>query len=126
MPGPGSSDPATARVPTVDLNLLRTFIAVYRASSFTAAAHGLGLSQPTVTAQIRALEQHTGRQLFTRLARGVEPTAFGHELAGRVTTPLDTLAAIDDSEALGGSAAPVRLAGPAALLGARVLPALAE
>lgn len=124
MSGSVTRNPATG-VPSVDLNLLRTFVAVYRVRSFTAAAHSLGLSQPTVTAQIRALEQHTGRQLFTRLARGVEPTAFGHELAGRVAAPLDTLTAIDSSEALGGRAAPVRLAGPSALLSARVLPALA-
>ena len=37
----------------LDLTLLRTFLAVHRAGSFTAAARLLGLSQPTVTTQIR-------------------------------------------------------------------------
>ncbi|NEB03541.1 LysR family transcriptional regulator [Streptomyces sp. SID13726] len=104
-----------------DLNLLRTFLAVYRTGSFTAAAPGLGLSQPTVTAQIRTLEQQTGRDLFTRLPRGVEPTPYAHELAGQLAGPLDALAGL---EGTGAVAAPVHLAGPSELLCVRVLPAL--
>ncbi|MEU9454105.1 LysR family transcriptional regulator [Streptomyces sp. NPDC048277] len=108
-----------------DLNLLRTFLAVYRSGSFTAAAPLLGLSQPTVTAQIRSLEQQTGRELFTRLPRGVEPTPLADELAGRVAAPLDALATLDGgSGPLAGQTAPVHLAGPSELLCVRVLPAL--
>jgi DNA-binding transcriptional LysR family regulator len=107
--------------PHADLNLLRTFLAVYRSGSFTAAAPSLGLSQPTVTAQIRTLEQQTGRDLFTRLPRGVEPTPYAHELAGQIAAPLDALAGLGDS---GNVAAPVHLAGPSELLCVRVLPAL--
>lgn len=110
-----------------DLNLLRTFLAVYRSGSFTAAAPLLGLSQPTVTAQIRALEQQTGRELFTRLPRGVEPMPLAHELAGQVSGPLDALAAVEAGGGpLSGHTAPVRLAGPSELLCVRVLPALAS
>lgn len=104
-----------------DLNLLRTFLAVYRAGTFTAAAPALGLSQPTVTAQIRTLEQQVGRELFTRLPRGVEPMPYAHELAGQIAGPLDALAVLEDS---GAAAAPVHLAGPSELLCVRVLPAL--
>jgi DNA-binding transcriptional LysR family regulator len=112
--------------PHVDLNLLRTFLAVYRSGSFTAAAPLLGLSQPTVTAQIRSLEQQTGRELFTRLPRGAEPTPLAHDLADQVAGPLDALAALEGrSTVLGGQAAPVHLAGPSELLCTRVLPALA-
>lgn len=109
----------------LDLNLLRTFLCVYRVGSLTGAAPGLGLSQPTVTAQVRALEERLGRQLFERLARGVQPTAFAHELAARVATPLDQLAGLDDDGPLGVRVAPVHLAGPSELLCTRVLPALA-
>ncbi|GGR52973.1 LysR family transcriptional regulator [Streptomyces aurantiogriseus] len=108
-----------------DLNLLRTFLAVYRSGSFTAAAPLLGLSQPTVTAQIRTLEHQTGRELFTRLPRGVEPTPPAHELARQVAAPLDALAALEGGGPLAGQTAPVRLAGPSELLCVRVLPALA-
>nr|WP_308113623.1 LysR family transcriptional regulator [Kineosporia corallincola] len=118
------NDVAPPRGP-LDLNLLRTFLAVYRAGSFTTAAARLGLSQPTVTAQIRALEQQTTRPLFTRLPRGTEPTAFAHELAARVTLPLDALAGVGDADRLESRPSPVHLAGPSELLCTRVLPALA-
>ncbi|WP_055413969.1 MULTISPECIES: LysR family transcriptional regulator [Streptomyces] len=123
----GEEDTDGRQIPSpADLNLLRTFLAVYRSGSFTAAAPLLGLSQPTVTAQIRTLEQQTGRELFTRLPRGVEPTPFAHELAGRVSGPLDALASLDGgSGMLTGAASPVHLAGPSELLCTRVLPALA-
>ncbi|MFF4253850.1 LysR family transcriptional regulator [Streptomyces sp. NPDC001663] len=107
--------------PHADLNLLRTFLAVYRSGSFTAAAPRLALSQPTVTAQIRTLEQQTGRELFTRLPRGVDPTPYAHELAGQIAGPLDALAGMEDA---GSVAAPVHLAGPSELLCVRVLPSL--
>ncbi|MFJ6948126.1 LysR family transcriptional regulator, partial [Streptomyces wuyuanensis] len=79
--------------PHADLNLLRTFLAVYRSGSFTAAAPLLGLSQPTVTTQMRALERQSGRELFVRLPRGVAPTPVADELAARIAAPLDALAA---------------------------------
>ncbi|MFE0449694.1 LysR family transcriptional regulator [Streptomyces sp. NPDC058914] len=122
---PGIAESATGvgrQLPAhADLNLLRTFLAVYRAGTFTAAAPALGLSQPTVTAQIRTLEQQTGRELFTRLPRGVEPTPYAHEIAARVAGPLDALAGLEDT---GAVTAPVHLAGPSELLCVRVLPAL--
>lgn len=112
--------------PVQDLNLLRTFLAVHRAGSFTAAAPALGLTQPTVTAQIRSLEEQLGRQLFQRLPRGVEPTAFARELADRISGPLDDLDVVAGGNCeLDGRTAPVHLAGPAELLCSHVLPALA-
>ncbi|MGP9539823.1 LysR family transcriptional regulator [Brachybacterium sp. AOP43-C2-M15] len=112
--------------PAQDLNLLRTFLTVHRAGSFTGAAPVLGLTQPTVTAQIRSLEQQLGRQLFQRLPRGVEPTPFAHELAGRIAGALDDLDLVASGNCeLDGRTAPVHLAGPSELLCPRVLPALA-
>ena len=112
--------------PVQDLNLLRTFLAVHRAGSFTAAAPALGLTQPTVTSQIRALEAQLGRQLFQRLPRGVEPTAFARELAERISGPLDDLDVVAGGNCeLDGRTAPVHLAGPPELLCSRVLPVLA-
>jgi DNA-binding transcriptional LysR family regulator len=82
------------------------------------------LSQPTVTAQVRALEDQLGQQLFVRRARGVTPTSVADELAVRIAPHVDALAGV----ALGPAdrfAVPVHLAGPAELTTARVLPALA-
>ncbi|MFF9817284.1 LysR family transcriptional regulator [Streptomyces sp. NPDC014006] len=110
----------------LDLNQLRTFLAVYRSGSFTGAAQLLGLSQPTVTTQMRALERQTGRELFERGPRGVVPTAVADELAARIATPLDELATVAGPDpAAGDRRAPVHLAGPAELLCSRALPALA-
>ncbi|MFE0652072.1 LysR family transcriptional regulator [Streptomyces sp. NPDC059534] len=121
-----SAVPLSGTAAVSDLNLLRTFLAVYRSGSFTAAAGLLGLSQPTVTAQIRSLERQTGRELFARLPRGVAPTPVAHDLAARVATPLDALAAaVGQDDSPDERAAPVHLAGPAELLCTRVLPALA-
>ncbi|MCR6489402.1 LysR family transcriptional regulator [Amycolatopsis sp. OK19-0408] len=103
--------------------MLRTFLAVYRAGSLTGAAPSLGLSQPTVTAQVRTLEDELGRQLFVRGARGVTPTPAADELAARIAPHIDALSSVtvgDDP-----FASPVHLAGPAELTTLRVLPALA-
>ncbi|MGW8364698.1 LysR family transcriptional regulator [Streptomyces wedmorensis] len=124
--GSGPPSPVSGVAAVSDLNLLRTFLAVYRSGSFTAAAGLLGLSQPTVTAQIRSLERQTGRELFARLPRGVAATPVAHDLAARVATPLDALAAATgQDESRDERRAPVHLAGPAELLCTRVLPALA-
>ncbi|MFG2503116.1 LysR family transcriptional regulator [Streptomyces sp. NPDC048441] len=111
----------------LDLNLLRTFLAVYRSGSFTAAARLLGLSQPTVTTQIRTLERQVGRELFERLPRGVAPAPFADALAARVVDPLDALAAVTGHGGPldGAPAGPVHLAGPAEMLCHCALPALA-
>jgi DNA-binding transcriptional LysR family regulator len=50
----------------LSLDLLRTFHAVYRAGTLTGAATVLGLSQPTVTTQLRSLEGLLGQPLFVR------------------------------------------------------------
>lgn len=76
-----------------------------------------------MTAQVRALEEELGRQLFVRRARGVTPTPAADELAARVAPHVDALSDV----VLGPSdpfAAPVHLAGPAELTTLRVLPAL--
>ncbi|MGW2486041.1 LysR family transcriptional regulator [Streptomyces sp. NPDC001606] len=111
---------------SLDLNLLRTFLAVYRSGSFTGAARLLGLSQPTVTTQIRALERQTGRELFERRPRGAAPTPVADALAARIAAPLDELAAVaGPTPPAGVRAEPVHLAGPAEFLCTTVLPALA-
>ncbi|MFF2191523.1 LysR family transcriptional regulator [Streptomyces sp. NPDC058157] len=110
----------------MDLALLRTFVAVHRAGSFTRAAALLGLSQPAVTSQIRTLERQLGRPLFHRRARGVTPTAVGDELAHKAAPHLDALLRIAETERqTAGTVRTLHLAGPPEFLTLRVLPALA-
>ncbi|MGX1755624.1 LysR family transcriptional regulator [Streptomyces lydicus] len=109
----------------MDLALLRTFVTVHRAGSFTRAAALLGLSQPAVTSQIRALERQLGRPLFLRCARGVTPTTIGEELAHKVAPHLDALTEITEAGLDRDSVTrTLHLAGPPEFLAERALPAL--
>lgn len=110
----GSEVPGQSVAAPLDLNLLRTFLTVYRTGSFTAAARLLGLSQPTVTTQIRTLERQLARELFERQARGVSPAPYADELAARIVQPLDSLAAVAGSAGTADDAPaePVHLAKP--------------
>lgn len=82
---------------------LRSLTAIAEAGSFTAAAERLGYTQSAVSKQVRALEVATGTALFTRTARGVQPTAAGRVLLQRAAVILDQLeAAQHDLDALSG------------------------
>ncbi|SFY38138.1 LysR family transcriptional regulator [Streptomyces atratus] len=110
----------------MDLALLRTFLTVHRAGSFTRAAALLGLSQPAVTSQIRTLERQLGRPLFLRKARGVTPTTIGDELAHRAAPHLDALIEITETGLDEESGVrTLHLAGPPEFTSMRALPALA-
>ncbi|MFI7320420.1 LysR family transcriptional regulator [Streptomyces venezuelae] len=109
----------------MDLALLRTFVTVHRAGSFTRAAALLGLSQPAVTSQIRTLERQLGRPLFLRQARGVTPTSIGDELAHKAAPHLDALVEIAETGLdEDSSVRTLHLAGPPEFTAERALPAL--
>ncbi|MFE2967285.1 LysR family transcriptional regulator [Streptomyces sp. NPDC059340] len=111
----------------MDLALLRTFLTVHRAGSFTRAAALLGLSQPAVTSQIRTLERQLGRPLFLRQARGVTPTTIGDELAHKAAPHLDALVEIAETGLdEDSSLRTLHLAGPPEFTAERALPALTE
>ena len=83
----------------VELQHLRTLIAVADAGSLTRAAESLALSQPAVSAQIRTLEAGLGLPLFHRAARGMRLTDAGRELLGsarRVVQQADGFAQLAD------------------------------
>jgi DNA-binding transcriptional LysR family regulator len=71
-----------------DPQLLRTFLAVATTLSFTRAAAQLGRSQPTVSQQVRRLEDACGRQLVSRDTRAVALTDNGEAMAGFARTIL--------------------------------------
>ncbi len=64
----------------MDINLLKTFLAVAGTGSFSAAAQEIHCVQSNVTARIRRLEQHLGKAVFERGRGGARLTDFGSRL----------------------------------------------
>jgi len=64
----------------MDTRQLAAFCAVVDRRSFSQAADLLGVSQPAVSLQVRALEERLGTQLIDRSGRRVEPTEAGLRL----------------------------------------------
>lgn len=59
---------------------IRAFDAVAQEGSFSRAAEALGLTQPAVTIQVKALEERYGVKLFERSRRSVRLTEMGERL----------------------------------------------
>ncbi|MGO1117242.1 LysR family transcriptional regulator [Rhodovibrionaceae bacterium A322] len=65
---------------SLDLKLLRTFIAIVEEGGFTAAQHRLGLSASSISSQVRALEDRLGFRLCTRGRSGFSLTEEGRRV----------------------------------------------
>ena len=65
-----------------DLRLLRAFVTIVDAGSFTAAADRLHMTQSTISQQIARLEEAVGQPLVDRSARPVRASAAGERLLG--------------------------------------------
>jgi DNA-binding transcriptional LysR family regulator len=66
----------------MELRLLETFLLVAKMENITQAAEQLNFSQPTVTAQIRTLEEQFGVLLFERVGKKLYITEAGQRLIG--------------------------------------------
>lgn len=74
----------------INLMQLRAFHAVATQASFTLAARTLGLTQPTLSQSVKALEERYGVLLFERSSRRVQPTEMGRRLFQLTTRLFDT------------------------------------
>jgi DNA-binding transcriptional LysR family regulator len=82
-------------VSRIDPRKLETFRVVVQTTKISAAAKLLHLSQPAVTAQIRALEEECGRALLLRTSKGVSPTGWGLRLLEAAKQVQDVLGSIE-------------------------------
>ena len=74
-------------------NALIAFEAAARLSSFNLAAKELGITQPSISQTIKAMEARLGVQLFERGNRGVRLTSAGTELMNDVEPALNKIEA---------------------------------
>lgn len=79
-----------------ELRHIRAFLAVAHQGTFTRAASVLGMSQPTLTVQIRQLEEALGTRLFDRNNRRVHLTAAGRDIVAPFERLMLDVAAIAD------------------------------
>lgn len=114
--------------PLLDLNSVRTFIAVVNLNSFSAAALQLGITKSTVSRAMAYLEDYTQSQLFYRTTRRLELTSAGQALyascrEGFAKLDADLRSSLDLSRQLKGL---IRLTSVEDIGVALVVPAIAK
>lgn len=95
------------RMNHIDWNQLKAFLETAETGSLSAAARKLGLSQPTLSRQVAAIEQRMGVTLFERVGKSMALTSTGldlleHARAMGAAAEALGLAASGRSQAVGG------------------------
>lgn len=80
----------------MELRVLQYFLAVTREQSISRAAESLHLSQPTLSRQLRDMEEELGKQLFIRSNRNITLTEEGMILRKRAEEILELVAKATD------------------------------
>ncbi|MGH8833352.1 MAG: LysR family transcriptional regulator, partial [Polaromonas sp.] len=70
----------------MDINLARTFLKIVETRSFLRAAERLHVTQTSVSARVRTLEELLGRKLFVRNKAGAALTPAGEQFLPHATT----------------------------------------
>ncbi|MDZ7871189.1 MAG: LysR family transcriptional regulator [Rheinheimera sp.] len=115
----------------MELYQLKIFVTVAKAGGVTKASEQLYLSQPAVSAQIKALEEELGLTLFERTVRGMSLTPHGVVMLGNAEQLLvHQRDMLDEARRLrGGISGRLRLGsnrGPSAVLLGKLLAQLSE
>ncbi|WP_424813701.1 LysR family transcriptional regulator [Roseococcus sp. YIM B11640] len=108
----------------MDLRQLQIFRRIVEEGSFSRAAAALGITQPALSRQVRALEEELGMPLLYRHGRGVVPTVEGQRFAASLGPVLEELARIRDEamSARGVARGRLRLAMPPSVAAAMAPP----
>ncbi len=80
----------------MELRVLQYFLAVTREQSISGAAESLYLSQPTLSRQLKELEEELGKQLFIRGSRRVTLTEEGMILRKRAEEIMELVKKAED------------------------------
>jgi DNA-binding transcriptional LysR family regulator len=91
-----------------DWSLVRSFLAVLRGGSLSAAARATGLTQPTIGRHIDQFEEALGQSLFTRSSGGLIATQAAIELQVHAEAMEAAMAALVRASELGGDKAAPR------------------
>src|SRR5216684_3123206 len=110
------------------ISLFRAFIRVVEAGSFTRVAQEQNSSQPTVSRQVAALEEHLGTRLFTRTTRKLTLTDDGRGFYERAKLAIEAVSEAEDAVGRRRSrpSGALRLAMPVVFGRLRVIPHLKE
>ena len=90
----------------MELRVLQYFLAVAREENISAAAQSLHLTQPTLSRQLKELEEELGKQLMIRGSRKITLTEEGILLRKRAEEILD-LVGRTEKEVMQSSVSPV-------------------
>jgi DNA-binding transcriptional LysR family regulator len=77
------------------LNQFSSFAAVAKHLSLTKASLELHVSQPSISQQLKQLEDHHGTQLYRRLSKGIEITEAGQLFLRKIMPILDQVAKLE-------------------------------
>lgn len=92
----------------MELYQLKTFLVIARTRNLTRAAAELHASQPTVSGQLKSLEEELGLALFERTARGMKLTEAGQRLCQKAQELIDRATEFTDLAASLAQNAPSR------------------
>ncbi|MFJ9825739.1 LysR family transcriptional regulator [Streptomyces sp. NPDC101160] len=104
----------------LEVRHLRALCAIADAGSLHKAARQLGVSQPSLTTQLRRIENALGAELFSRGRTGCHPTPLGRSVLSRARPLVDGMAALVTET----RAAAARTGGPALRVGSTASRAL--
>ncbi len=109
----------------MNLSNLKTFIEIVESGGFSSAARALGLSQPAVSLQVKALEREFGASLLERRGKNIELTEAGRVLYRQALSVVEQARQLE--EAMEQSTAEVRgslRAAASTIPGEYILPSL--
>lgn len=88
--------PWAAKRVKVTLNQFSSFAAVAKHLNLTKASAELRVSQPSISLQLKQLEDHHGTKLYRRLSKGIEITEAGQSFLRKIMPILEQVANLED------------------------------